>query len=634
MKYFLTKARVCFALGLSNILQVIFYRVRIKLGFYLHQNSKETTISEPFFVKRSFTKVNAPPVLSWQKSTFLFGHFPFNVNNLPPNWFVNPLSGESKICPNKPWWLIPDFDPSVGDIKLIWELSRMDWVLAFSQRVRNGDMKALRQLNNWLADWIFHNPPYFGPNWKCGQEASIRVMHLAIAAIILEQEHSPPSGLVNLIKIHLERIFSTFKYAIAQNNNHGTSEAAALFIGGSWLQSLGDLEGKKWENTGRYWLENRAKKLIGLQGSFSQYSLNYHRAVLDTYSIVEIWRRQLKLPSFSLLFQERIKLAVQWLQYFINPINGDGPNLGANDGANFLPLTNSEYRDFRPSIQLAMALFLKLDFMRNYYIPALNKKIKKQQQNTWNDLLTWLNVAIPRKLAPVAKNLIADDGGFAILRRGNVMAMLRYPRFKFRPSQSDILHLDLWVAEKNVLRDAGSYSYNSDPYWENYFGGTVSHNTIEFDGHDQMPRLSRFLFGDWLKTSFVEPLSEDKHITSFGAGYRDQQGIGHHRTIQLSKLNLKVKDEVFGFKNRAITRWRLSPSKWNISSDGNQYFCESDEASINNSLKKIVVSSNVPIVRCEIVQGWESRFYQEKRQAAILEVEVMQYGNITTDFNW
>jgi hypothetical protein len=634
MRYLLTKVRVCFALGLSNIFYVVLHRVRIKLGFYSLQSSKAKIPTEPFFVKKPFTKINAPPILSWHKAALLFGHLPFHVTNLSPSWFVNPLSGESKISPNKAWWLIPDFDPSVGDIKLIWELSRMDWVLAFSQRARNGDIKALKQLNNWLADWTFHNPPNIGPNWKCGQEASIRVMHLAIAAIILQQEHCPASGLVNLIKIHLERIFSTFKYAIAQDNNHGTSEAAALFIGGSWLESTGDTDGKKWAKLGRYWLENRAKMLIGLQGSFSQYSLNYHRAMLDTYSIAEIWRLQLKLPAFSLALQDRIKLAAQWLQHFINPFNGDGPNLGSNDGANFLPLTNSNYRDFRPSVQLAMALFLKCDFMGNYYISSPNKKVKSSHLYTWNHLLIWLNIAIPKRLSPIAKNLIADDGGFAILRRGNVMAMLRYPRFKFRPNQSDALHLDLWLGENNVLKDAGSYSYNADLHWINYFGGTVSHNTIEFDGCDQMPRLGRFLFGDWLKTSFLEPLNEGKQRTSFSAGYQDRQGIGHHRTIQLSDSHLIVKDKAFGFKTRAILRWRITPGKWNISFNGAQYFFECNEAIMNNSLRKIFISANVPIIRCEIVHGWESRFYQEKIQATILEVEIMQHGNITSEFKW
>ncbi len=107
MRYLLTKVRVCFALGLSNIFYVVLHRVRIKLGFYSLQSSKAKIPTEPFFVKKPFTKINAPPILSWHKSALLFGHLPFHVTNLSPSWFVNPLSGESKISPNKPWWLIP-----------------------------------------------------------------------------------------------------------------------------------------------------------------------------------------------------------------------------------------------------------------------------------------------------------------------------------------------------------------------------------------------------------------------------------------------------------------------------------------------------------------------------------------------
>jgi hypothetical protein len=43
-----------------------------------------------------------------------------------------------------------------------------------------------------------------------------------------------------------------------------------------------------------------------------------------------------------------------------------------------------------------------------------------------------------------------------------------------------------------------------NPNGLNYFAGTASHNTIQFDDRDQMPRVSRFLFGDWLKPDVIE----------------------------------------------------------------------------------------------------------------------------------
>ena len=79
-------------------------------------------------------------------------------------------------------------------------------------------------------------------------------MHLAVAALILDQVNTTSDALQNLLVLHLQRIAPTIGYAVAQDNNHGTSEAAALFIGGTWLQKYGHKE-KKWSELGRKWLE-------------------------------------------------------------------------------------------------------------------------------------------------------------------------------------------------------------------------------------------------------------------------------------------------------------------------------------------------------------------------------------------
>ena len=85
-------------------------------------------------------------------------------------------------------------------------------------RIVVGDSRSLTRLNTWLADWCLHNPAYFGPNWKCGQEAAIRVMHLAMAALILDQQSGPSPALLTLIRAHLKRIAPTLQYALAQDN--------------------------------------------------------------------------------------------------------------------------------------------------------------------------------------------------------------------------------------------------------------------------------------------------------------------------------------------------------------------------------------------------------------------------------
>lgn len=612
----LSKLRVGYALGLPNVMRAVGYRLGVRLGLNPVRRLQAKTPLGPFFDTQlsQGSKTDTPAL--WVSSALIFSYWPMAVSNEPPDWLANPLTGKRVSDPDRDWWQIPDFDPEVGDIKLIWELSRFDWVLAFAKSAQQGDGGSLSKLNDWLSSWCESNPPYNGPNWKCGQEASIRVMHLAMAALMLGQVRSVTPGLRDLVHVHLMRIAPTVQYAMAQDNNHGTSEAAALFIGGSWLSALGVPEGDVWAKKGRFWLENRAARLIGKHGSFSQYSVNYHRVMLDTFAMVEVWRKHLGLPAFSAVWNEKALAATHWLRNMVSPVNGDAPNLGANDGARLLQLTNTSYRDYRPSVQLAMALFAD---QRAY-----------AQEGAWDESLACLRVPLPQPLAPRLTSCVADDGGFAVLHRRDAMALLRYPRFRFRPSQADALHLDFWLGDDNVLRDAGTYSYNTDTQWLNYFGGTASHNTIEFDGRDQMPRISRFLLGDWLKINKLRALTQDEHSTQFGAGYRDGQGASHFRNVSLRDDRLVVLDEVSGFSNKSVLRWRLAPGDWRL-----QISPEGPSLTLQGvKYLSLHVKADVPIVRCELVAGWESRHYLEKTPLPVLEIEVQQAGKLQTQLHW
>ncbi len=604
----LAKLRLLFNVGLLNVFRVAFYRAALKVPLSnIRRISAEKPVGE-FYSPADFVQVKNCSYIDVSKIS-IFGTGSIDCNGAVPKWYSCQISERKISLVEKDWWQISDFDAEIGDIKVVWEVSRFSWVLAFSQGYVLGDHAALIRLNTWLNDWLIHNPPYKGPNWKCGQEASIRVMHLAMASLLLRQSERPARALLNMISVHLARIAPTISYAIAQDNNHGTSEAAALFIGGSWLARQNVADGKRWEKLGRKWLEERAARLISADGSFSQYSLNYHRVMLDTFCMVEVWRRHMRLPPFSTRWYERSFAASEWLWVMINPLTGDGPNIGANDGAHLLQLSATDYRDFRPSVQLAMALFANV---RAYSIDG-----------PWNVPLSWLDVELPKKSAPDLPSRLFDNGGFAVLRKGSIMVMLRYPHFKFRPSQADALHLDLWIGSRNLLRDAGTYSYNTDNQWLDYFPGTASHNTVQFDGRDQMPRLSRFLFGDWLKTSHIEPLSEAADTISFGVAYRDGRKASHQRNVCLSDNMLRVVDKVDGFSSKAILRWRLEPGQWRL-----------EGSSLSNGEYTLSIQASMPIARFALTEGWESRYYLSKEKIPVLEVEVNQAGSLITEFRW
>lgn len=604
------KARTALALGLPNLGRVLWYRAGVLLGFNPVRRIRAQLLTQDFFVFPSKSyhqrlKVNG----LWCNQHGYFGWYQVDIST-PPKWHTNPFNGyEANASNKKLWWQLPDFDTELGDIKTIWEASRFDWVITFAQLAAQGDSAALEKLNAWLTDWCVHNPAYFGHNWKCGQEASIRVMHLAIAARLLHQHQQATFSLQVLIKAHLQRIAPTIQYAIAQDNNHGTSEAAALFIGGSWLILLGDNSGKYWETLGRKWLENRAEHLIGKDGSFSQYSVTYHRLMLDTYCIAEYWRNCLMLPEFSANLYTQLSKAAYWLCQMTQAETGDAPNLGANDGANLLPLSNTDYRDFRPTVQLATALFCKC--------------CAYDGEGEWNMALKWLDIPLPMTVATPLDSVQFADGGYSLLRQGHAFALLRFPHFRFRPSQADALHVDLWVKGENLLRDAGTYSYNAGDDSNYYFGGTASHNTIQFDDRDQMPRISRFLFGEWLQSENIIPVHEQADRVCAAAGYQDYLKAAHYRTVSLSANTLTVKDKVAGFKHKAIMRWRLLPGEWRINT-----------FTVTNGEHSLRITSDVLIKRFEIIQGWESRYYLQKTVLPVLEIEIHQPGELITEYQF
>jgi len=100
-----------------------------------------------------------PATTHWWNRQDYFGWFQVNDPSIP-RWHTNPFTGSAVPHPTRPWWQIPDFDATLGDIKTVWEASRCDWALTFAQHARHGDPAALARLNAWLADWAQANPPY------------------------------------------------------------------------------------------------------------------------------------------------------------------------------------------------------------------------------------------------------------------------------------------------------------------------------------------------------------------------------------------------------------------------------------------------------------------------------------------
>lgn len=470
------------------------------------------------------------------------------------------------------------FDPGVhaldldlfgpGDIRPVWERNRLLAVPLLAMDGRSGKAEAL------LAAWRDANPPFRGPAWACGQEAALRGMHIALALALADADRAPTAAMRALLGAHVRRILATRAYAAAQDNNHAVSEPAGLFVLGLLL---GDAAMAR---DGATDLTRAVNRLVAPDGAFAQASPGYHRLLLDTLAVAEWFRRRHGAPPFA--FADRARAATLWLHRVASP-GGALPRCGPTDDSAFADLSRAGPHDARASVERAARLFCDASAGRH-------------------DDPGCVALGLP---CPAARLPDADawhSEGWMGARCGDLALLLRTGApLRFRPGHADLLHLDLRRGEEDLLRDGGTGAYNPPPtcgWWSEALAGSAGHNTVEFDGEAQMPRVSRFLMGRWPR---CEALPD-------GAALTDARGRRHERRFRLGARRLEVEDRLSGPFRRAVLRWRLAPRDWRATGLG---VASEDIA--------LTLAADAP-ARIRLAQGWESPAYGVVRPAPVLEL--------------
>jgi len=166
-------------------------------------------------------------------------------------------------------------------------------------------------------------------------------------------------------------------------------------------------------------------------------------------------------------------------------------------------------------------------------------------------------------------------------------------------------------AGHHITMICGSYCYSDSAAFA-YFSGNEAHNTAQFNSHNQMPLISKFLFGSWLKCEFDEKITSACGVISWQASYKDYKGYFHKRVISVKGHDWSITDELNGNPNQYVIRWRLAPGDWETSNN----ICK------GNGMR-IKVESEDDQIQMGIVNGYESLHYLEKTVIPVLEIKGM-----------
>ena len=454
----------------------------------------------------------------------------FVKTGFPPDWHKDPFSGK-RVNSRKHWSEISD--DGEGDIKFIWEASRFSMVYILVRAyASSGDERFAEAFWTFIESWAEANPPNTGPNWMDGQEAALRLTAWTFGYYaFLDSQSTTPERMAQfsvMVAAHAERIYKNIDYAISTHSNHTISEAFGLWLVGLLFPEWKDAE--KYFARGRQLLEQQAAAQIFPDGTYSMYSLNYHRFVLHLY-LCMIRLAEINQSPISSLIHDRVSASIRFLSQLIDPATGHMPVYGSNDGALVLPLNNCDFTDYRPLLQLGS---------------YMTKKELLFDPGPWDEDIFWLcgrQALIPalsqkqRGQPPSLRGKRAGDegamafphSGIYILHGPNSKVIIRCTEWapaRSRPSHADQLHVDLWWQGINIACDAGTYLYSGEGIWRNGLAQTAVHNTVTVDHQDQMKRLTRFTWTDWARGKV---LKSDKNIWQ---GQHDgYKPVVHGRTV-------------------------------------------------------------------------------------------------------
>lgn len=596
MSGLVSKGRLALRLGLDSLAKFKLYQLKCRTGYFRHilpERSQSCGLKVSLNESKRFSTYI-------QLSYFFNDSFNKSLNDL---FSCDPFTGNC-VKTDVHWSDIKTshlFAVPGSDIKVTWEPSRFYWLVGMVRHCNVEKYDSVQQKMDYiLQHWCRENPFNKGFNWLCAQEVSIRLINYLLSMTAIDGWGE--RACVDFVLDHAKRIKPAMSYAMAQRNNHILSESVGLYYAGAWLVSVNKSTAlaKRYIKTGRRVLEAFVSKLVLPDGTFSQYSITYHCMVIEIVTLALWVQKKYQISAFSTGFLGKCKLLWNWLANMVDQVSYDAPNLGSNDSTALYKIDMLPYRDFRVRLQtLSVLLF----------------GAKVFEDSCCNEALDFFGIEHSGlDITPLSQRPVEfTNGGYVKFTNKKSWALLNYPKYKFRPSQADCMHFDLWVSGVNVLRDNGTYSYNAEPQVRDYFRGVESHNTIQFDHAQPMPMLSRFLFGDWVKARVEQSLTISSGGQTWCGVYKTHRKCIHRRRIACLEDAYVVTDEIDGFQQSAVLRWHLNEAEWDYI-----------DGAWQSSLVRISVDVNGVKVKPVLYRSDQSLYYHSKCKKPALSVEIKE----------
>lgn len=404
-----------------------------------------------------------------------------------------------------------------SDVKIAWELSRMQWLVPLGQAfMLTSDERYSLAARHIIESWISANPYAYSVNWSCTMEAAMRVVTLTWLFGVLGsssswQESEFRQTFLVALWLHVD-FTDRFIERSDVNGNHFTADAVGLVVGGLLF---GECEhGRRWSNSGHKEVDREIQLQVFPDGVDYEASVPYHRLVTELFFVAALCRRCME-AGVSQPYSQRLAAMARFAAAYSRP-DGSTPLWGDADDARVLPFGGQRLGDHRYLVGLVGLLQDDADLLTLHAGPVC-------------EAFWWFGAAAAERLAAVTTKYPGShafrDAGIYIMRNRNDHIFIDCGPIGLAGrgghGHNDALSFEAMLAGILLVSDSGSFVYTANPAARNRFRGTSMHNTPWVDGAE----INSFIAPDnlWQLADEAKP-----HTLEWSTGPRQDVWCGCH----------------------------------------------------------------------------------------------------------
>ncbi|MFS0883372.1 alginate lyase family protein [Metabacillus niabensis] len=390
---------------------------------------------------------------------------------------------------------------NIGEIRYTWEINRMQFLpqIAVLYKTTQED-NYLELLKTHFYDWTEKNNYLKGVNWSSPMEIAIRAYQWIIVYSIIKDHANTDDFIKDILKgiiVSCDYVMKNLsKYSSA--NNHLILEAAICSIIGYIISPVYK---QKWFENGYNILNMEIPRQVYEDGVNKEQAVHYHAFVLDMMLQYNFF---LKRIGKNAIFETYIYKMAQFLGSLQR--GADITEFGDSDDAKIVNISVGNYYNY--VLQLA-SLYYNIRFLA-----VSNNTIEKQAE-----LFAFKSIAELNKDVNYEDFDSYEKGGYTIINKKGVFLLYDYGDLGFGSlaahGHADALSFVLHFNNKPIFIDPGTYIYNIESYWRDYFRKSINHNTLSEGEIDQSKFTGPFIWSKKAKARLIEKGNSESLIYIF-----------------------------------------------------------------------------------------------------------------------